>query len=73
MLSKLRNMWALARKDPQKLDKLLEVPEEVLNQVPDQADGKAVFFSEGTEEDFAQFEAEQSGMGKWLDRLKNLV
>lgn len=66
-------MWALAKKDPQKLDKLLEVPKEVLDQVPDQGDGDAVFFSEGNEEDFAKFEAEQTGMKAWLDRLRNLV
>lgn len=73
MLSKLRNMWRLSRKDPQKLEKLLEAPEEVIAQVPDQGDGNAVFFHEGTEKEYEEFQNEQSGMKAWLDRLKNLV
>lgn len=72
MLSKLRNMWALAKKDPKQLEQLLETPKNVLEQIPEQGDGKAIFFSEGTEKDYEKFQNEQSGMSKWLERLRNL-
>lgn len=64
-------MWALSKKDPQKLDALLE-HKDVVDSIPEQGDGKAVFLSEGTEKDFEEYENSRSGMGRWLDRLKNL-
>lgn len=73
MLSRIRRLWAISKKDPKQVDKLIEIPQEILEKVPDEGDGKAVFFSEGTEKDFEEFENEQSGMAKWLQRLKDLV
>lgn len=72
MLNRLKRLWALSRKDPQTLDKLAQVPKEVLDQVPEAGDGKAVFLSEGSEEEYKEFEKEQSGLAAWYKRLRNL-
>ena len=72
MFKRVRRLWELTKKDPQALAKLESLSVEQLNEVPEAGDGKAVFFSEGTEEDFIEFEREQSGMKGWYDRIKNL-
>lgn len=38
-----------------------------------EGDGKAEFISEGTEEDYKKLSNKDSGVDKWLDRLKKLV
>lgn len=74
MLKKIKRLWKLAGKDPKALEILESLTEEQLKAVPDisDGDGKAVFFTEGTHEDFIEFEKEESGMKKWFDLLKNL-
>ena len=68
MINRIKKLWSLSRRDPEELDKLLELPDSVI----DEGDGKAVFFSEGTPEDYQEFLKEQEGIDKWYKRLRNL-
>jgi len=74
MLKRLQRMWKLSRKDPDKLDLLLEAPQSVVELVPDVDDTEVVgaFFPEATQKDFEDQQAEDSGMKAWIDRIKNL-
>lgn len=67
-------MWALSRKDPKKLDLLLQAPKEVIDLVKDEDDTevKGEFFPEATAADAKRQEQEDSGVAAWLDRIKNL-
>lgn len=53
-------------------------PQDVVNrsnldvQRKELGDGGAVFFGEGTEEEYSEFMKEETGMKPWYDRLKNL-
>jgi len=70
MFQRIRRIIALSKKDPQKVDALIESG--VTETLPEAGDGKAVFFSEGTEEEYEQLKKEDSGMAAWIKRLKNL-
>jgi hypothetical protein len=49
---------------------LIEKEEELLNALPEvKGDGKAVFFSEGTQEDYDEYVKEQSGWAKVFKKL----
>lgn len=75
MIKKIKRLIALAKKDPKALAILESLSEEQLKAVPDvseEGDGKAVFFGEGTHEEFEEFEKEEKGLKPWFDRLKNL-
>lgn len=73
MLKRLQKLWKLTKKDPKALEVLENLSEEQLAIVPEEGDGKAVFLSIGTEEDFVEFEKEEAGMKPWYERLKNLM
>jgi len=74
MLKRLQRMWRLSRKDPDKLEFLLQAPEAVVETVRDEDDREVVgaFFPEATQQDFEEQEAEDSGMKAWLDRIRGL-
>lgn len=74
MIKKIKRLIALAKKDPEALKVLESLSEEQLKAVPDvsEGDGNAVFFGEGTHDEFVEFEKEQKGLKGWYDRLKNL-
>lgn len=59
MLNRLKKAWMLAAKEPEAIAKLTE---EQIQQLPNIGDGKAVFFSEGSEEDFREDEREDKGL-----------
>ncbi len=61
MLKRIKRMWELSRKNPEALNKLLDIPDEVLKSVPSAGDGKAEFIPEGTEADYLKFEKEEKG------------
>lgn len=69
---RIKRLWALTKKDPKALEKLESLTKEDLDYIPEVGDGKAVFFGEGTHEEFEDFKKEQSGIKAWYDRLKNL-
>ncbi len=74
MIKKIKRLWKLAGKSPEALKILEGLTEEQLNAVPDvsEGDGKAVFFSEGTHDEFVEHEKEEAGMKPWFDLLKKL-
>lgn len=55
-------MYKLAKKDPEALQKLENLTPEQLATVPEEGDGKAVFFGEGTHEEFEELEREKKGL-----------
>lgn len=71
MFKKIQRLWNLTRKDPKQLDALLNAPESVVNSIPDE-EVKGEYFPLATEKDYQEYQAEQSGMKAWLDRLKNM-
>jgi len=75
MIKKIKRLIALAKKDPKALAILESLSEEQLKAVPDvsdEGDGKAVFFGEGTHEEFEELQKSDKGLKSWYDRLKNL-
>jgi hypothetical protein len=75
MIKKIKRLIALAKKDPEALKVLESLSEEQLKAVPDvsdEGDGKAVFFGEGTHDEFIEQEKADKGLKGWYDRLKNL-
>lgn len=62
-------MWTLSRKDPARLDLLLDAPESVLGLVEDE-EPEGAFFPEATSKDAKRQEEEDSGMAAWLDRIR---
>lgn len=59
MLNRLKKAWMLAAKEPEAIAKLTK---EQIQQLPNIGDGNAVFFSEGSEEDFREDEREDKGL-----------
>ena len=72
MFQRLKRMWTLSKKDEQALKTLESLTPEQLAEVPDATDDKAVFFGEGTQDEFKDQQREDSGMKGWYDRIKNL-
>lgn len=72
MLKRIKRFWQLAKKDPKALEKLEQLTEEEMAYIPEIGDGKAVFFGQGTEEEFKEMQKEDSGMKAWYDLIRNL-
>lgn len=53
MLKRIKRMWTLSKKDEKKVDELLDSD---IEKLPDEGDGQAVFFGEGTQEEFEEQE-----------------
>lgn len=62
-------MWTLSRKDPARLDLLLDAPRAVIDLVEDE-EPEGAFFPEATGADAKRQEEEDSGMAAWLDRIR---
>lgn len=58
---RIKKLWQLTRKDKAYLDKALELPQEKLDEIPDE-DTAGVFIGEGTKEEYEEFEKEEKGM-----------
>lgn len=71
MLKRLRQAWALSKKDPATIEKLATIPKEDMARIPDIGDGNGVFMSEGTEADHEQFIKEENGLAPWYKRILN--
>ena len=74
MFKRIRRLWTLSRKDPEILEKYAELTPEEIKQIPDasKGDGKAVFFGEGTTDEFIEQERADKGLKGWYDRLKKM-
>jgi len=66
MLKRIKKLWKIANKEEKEIEQLLSIPEKQLN-------NKSSYFFNGTDEEFKEFQNEQSGMSKWIKRLKDLV
>jgi len=72
MFKRIKRLINLSKKDPKALAVLESLSPEQLAHVPDNNDGKAVFFGEPTLKEEQEFQREQEGTKPWYDRLKNL-
>lgn len=72
MFNRLKQLWKLSNKDPKALEKLLAISREEVELIPEQGDGKAVLLTEGTQEDYDEFNKERTGWDKFYEKLKNL-
>lgn len=72
MIKRIKRMWDLSRKDEKALKMLEGLTPEQLNEIPNAGNSKAVFFDEGTQEDYVDQERKDQGMLGWYERLKNL-
>lgn len=69
MLNRIKRLYKLSKKDPEALEQLTDAQ---INAIPNAGDGKAIFFSQGSEQEYQDLQDEESGMKKWYERLKNL-
>ena len=77
MFQRIKTIWRLSKvKNIQDADYLYASNSDEgknvisVNQIP--SDDKAVFFGEGTQDEFLEQEREDKGMKGWYDRIKNL-
>ena len=69
MFQRIKRLIKLSKKDPKVIEALTE---QQIDNIPETGDGKAVFFSQGTLEEYKELQKEDSGLKAWYDRLKNL-
>lgn len=69
MLNRFKRAWKLSKKDMKVLENL--TPEQI-NEIPEAGNGKAVFFGEGTEEEYDELQKKDSGLIGWYNRIRNL-
>lgn len=72
MIKKIKRLWQLSKKKPEEIDVLLSLKDKEIELLEDEEKGKAVFFSEATDEDYEQFLKEESGLSKFYERIKKL-
>ena len=74
MFKRLKRLYELSKKDSEILDVYDTLTPEEIKDIPNasKGDGKAVFFSEGSSEDFLDQERKDKGLSGWYERLKNL-
>ena len=72
LIKRIKRLFELAKKDPEALKVLEGLTKEQLSVVPEEGDGKAVFFSEGSSEEYEKMLKSDNGLDKWYERLKNL-
>lgn len=61
LLNKIKRLWKLSGKDPKALEELLQFTDEQIINLPDE-DTKAVFISEGSAEEFKDYQNEKKGI-----------
>lgn len=59
MFKRLKRIIELSKKDHKLVDKFTD---EVITNLPDEGDGKGVFFSEGTRQEFEEQEKKDKGL-----------
>lgn len=65
-------MWDLSKKDQRILKELEHLTPEEIGKLPDVGDGKAVFFDEGSHEEYEELLKEDKGLSGWYKRIRNL-
>lgn len=61
MLKRIKRLWQLAKKDKASIDEFMKLTDKELMELPDE-ETKAVFISQGTNEEFKEFENEKKGI-----------
>jgi hypothetical protein len=56
MFKRIRKLWKLTKKDDKALDEFMKLSDKEIMALPDEGDGKAVFFDAGYEEEFNELE-----------------
>ncbi len=69
MLKRIKKLYQLSKKDPEVLSRLENLTDEQLALLPDEGDGKAVFFTQGSEKDYEDLKREDEGMTAWIKRI----
>lgn len=59
IFKRANKIWKLSKKDSKLIDNLSE---ESIDKIPDEGDGNAVYFGEGTQEEFKEFEKDSKGL-----------
>lgn len=75
ILKRIKRIIELSKKDAKALEMFESLTPKQIKEIPEEkieGDGNAVFFSQGTEQDFLEFEREEKGLKGWYERLKNL-
>lgn len=72
MIKKIKRLWELSNKKPEDIELLLNLKESDLALIENEGNSKATFFSEGTDEDFEEYEKENKGLAAFYKRIKEL-
>ena len=69
MIKRLKKLWKLSRKNSKDIESLTN---EQIDDISDEGDGKAVYFGEGSSDEFSDLQKEENGMAGWYERMKKL-
>jgi len=61
LLAKIKRLWKLSSKDQQSLEDFMKLSDKEIMELPDE-DTKAVFISEGSAEEFKDYQNEKKGI-----------
>jgi len=61
LITKIKRLWKLSGKDPKALEEFMQLSDEEIMDLPDE-DTKAVFISEGSAEEYKDYQNEQKGI-----------
>ena len=60
-IKQLRRLWTLAKKDETVMDEFMKLSSKEIMELPDE-ETKAIFISQGSNEEFKEYENEQKGI-----------
>ena len=61
LINKIKRLWKLSNKDQKSLEAFMQLSDKEIMDLPDE-DTKAVFISEGSAEEFKDYQNEQKGI-----------
>jgi hypothetical protein len=61
LINKIKRLWKLSGKDPKSLEEFMKLSNKEIMELPDE-DTKAVFISEGSAEEFKDYQNENKGI-----------
>lgn len=61
MFNRVKRFWQLSNKDPKAVEQAMSLTKEDLDYMPEIGDGNAVFFGEGTEQEYKDQLEEDKG------------
>lgn len=69
MINRFKKLWKLSRKNSKDIESLTN---ERIDGLPDEGDGKAIYFGEGSSDEFSDLQKEENGLAEWYERMKKL-